>query len=227
MCAESGFTAGDIGYQRLTRMTVTLQRPVPMADVRVEAWVRRTGRSVSVLEAKLYNRAGKVCASAEGLHIVVRAAHEFPTQSQHFGKAANATPGPFPITSGAHTLPAFNHGVETRYPEGHNSSPGPTTLWLKTVPLLADETPSPFQRICPLADCGNAFARNAEPDVVTFLNPDLTIMLHRDPVGEWLGSQSAGYWEPTGIGMADALLFDDQGVVGRAVQSLLLNAVEE
>jgi Acyl-CoA thioesterase C-terminal domain len=47
-------------------------------------------------------------------------------------------------------------------------------------------------------------------------------VLHRDPVGEWLGSQAVGYWPPDGVGVADALLLDDRGPVGRAVQTLLL-----
>jgi len=54
------------------------------------------------------------------------------------------------------------------------------------------------------------------------MNTDLSIVLHRDPIGEWLGTQSTGYWEPDGIGLADALLFDSQGPVGRAMQSLVL-----
>ena len=54
------------------------------------------------------------------------------------------------------------------------------------------------------------------------MNPDLTILLHREPQGEWLGTNSTGYWEDTGIGMADAQLFDESGSVGRALQTLLL-----
>jgi len=54
------------------------------------------------------------------------------------------------------------------------------------------------------------------------MNTDLTLVLHRDPEGDWLGSESVGYWEPNGIGLADALLFDQHGPVGRAMQSLIL-----
>lgn len=54
------------------------------------------------------------------------------------------------------------------------------------------------------------------------MNPDLTILLHRDPVGEWLGTSASGYWEDNGIGMADAQLFDESGSVGRALQTLLI-----
>jgi hypothetical protein len=93
---------------------------------------------------------------------------------------------------------------------------------MKTVALLPDEVPSPFQRMCPLADCGNAFGRNADLQQVQFMNTDLTLSLHRDPVGEWLGTQSVGYWQANGIGLADATLYDARGAVGRALQTLLL-----
>ena len=98
-------------------------------------------------------------------------------------------------------------------------------MWTRTIPLLPDEEPSPFQRISPLADCGNAFGRHAEPDQVQFVNTDLVIAVHRDPVGEWIGSRAVSAWQPTGVGLADALLFDDGGPVGRALQTLLLRPV--
>jgi len=213
--------------QRLTRMTVTLTRPIPFAGFQVFADIARQGRTVSQTRARIVDAEQNICASADGLHIRQRPESDLPTYRQHFGSASDASPGSFPISSQQHSLPAFNHGVETRYPPGQNAEPGPTTLWLKTVPLLPDEIPAPFQRICPLADCGNAIGRNADPDTISFINADLTLMLHRDPAGQWLGSQSVGYWESNGIGMADALLFDEQGVVGRAVQSLLLTPVQD
>ena len=89
-------------------------------------------------------------------------------------------------------------------------------------PAARTRRPSPFQRICPLADCGNAFSRHFEPNEVMFVNPDLTIALHRDPVGDWFGSKAVSQWQPTGIGLADALLFDDLGPVGKALQTMIL-----
>jgi hypothetical protein len=97
---------------------------------------------------------------------------------------------------------------------------------MRTVPLLNGETATGFQRICPLADCGNAFGRNAEPWEFSFVNADLTIALHRDPEGEWLGSKSVGHWETNSIGLADAILFDQHGAVGHALQTLVLRKRE-
>jgi len=210
--------------KRLTRLTVNLTRPIPHAGFRIEADLVREGRLVATSVARIVDDEGRVVASAEGLH-VQRRPSDAPcaTHTESIGSPDMATDGSFPIRQTLHDLPAFNGtGVETRYPEGQTPDPGPTTAWLRTVRLLPDEAPSPFQRICPLADCGNAFGRNTEPDVTTFANADLTVLLYRDPVGEWLGTRSLGFWEPDGIGMAEAALFDGNGRVGTALQTLVL-----
>lgn len=208
--------------KRLIRLTVDLLKPIPFSGFSVSASITRNGRSTAASTANLVNKDGKTIATASGLHMLEQPPIEYPTHTIEPINPIDADDGPFPIQT-LHNQPAFNGtGVQIRYPVGEHNGPGPTTVWMKTVPLLESETPSAFQRICPLADCGNAFGRNAEPSEVSFVNPDLTIALHRDPVGEWLGSQSVGYWEATGQGLADALLFDKHGAVGRALQTLLL-----
>jgi len=213
--------------KRLIRLSVDLLRPIPFSGFSIEASVTRNGRSTAAATANIVNESGKVMASASALLMIEQAPVQYPTHSVQFGKPSEAEAGSFPIET-LHDERAFNgNGVQMRYPIGENSQPGPTTVWMKTVPLFSDETPSAFQRICPLADCGNAFGRNAEPIDVSFVNPDLTLVLHRDPQGDWLGSQSVGYWEPNGQGLADALLFDEHGAVGRVMQTLLLKKMPE
>lgn len=178
---------------------------------------------VTTSTASLTDKDNKLCATAAALQMTIQPNQSLPTHTVDYGKHSEARSGEFPIRKTLHDKPAFNgNGVSVKYPDGQNPEPGPTIAWMKTVALLANETPSPFQRICPLADCGNAFGRNAEPDDVNFMNPDLTILLHRDPIGEWLGTNAVGFWENSGIGMADAQLFDQTGAVGRALQTLLL-----
>jgi hypothetical protein len=208
--------------QRLVRLTLDLVRPVPMAGFRVDAEVVRAGRSVTTSRAAIVDGEGRVRTTASGLHLRVAESGPRPTAVLDVPPLAGAEPGPFPISRTLHGLPGFMGGVEVRYPPGQDPGPGPTTLWMRALPLLPDEVPSPFQRICPLADCGNAFSRNAEPWEAGFVNPDLTLVVHRPPQGEWLGSRSVSHWEPDGIGLAAAELFDQRGAVGRALQTLLL-----
>lgn len=209
--------------QKLVRITVNLIRPIPHAGFRVTSEISRQGRIVTTSTASLTDKDNKLCASAVALQMTPQNNQLLPSHSVNYGKHSEAKSGNFPIRKTLHNKPAFNgHGVNVKYPDGHGPEPGPTIAWMKTVALLENETPSPFQRICPLADCGNAFGRNAEPWDVNFMNPDLTILLHRDPVGDWLGTNAAGFWEESGIGMADAQLFDETGAIGRALQTLLL-----
>lgn len=211
--------------QRLTRLTINLQRPIPFAGFTISARVVRQGKTVSLSEASLLDQDGKTIVTAAGMHLTPAPEIQMPTYQQSMGSPDDATEGPFAISGSLHGKPAFNgDGVHVRYPSGQDEKPGPTRAWMKVLPLLNTEAPSPFQRICPLADCGNAFGRNAEIQDMTFMNTDLTLLLHRDPEGDWLGTQSVGYWEPNGIGLADALLFDHRGAVGRAMQSLVLRA---
>ena len=210
--------------QQLVRLTVDLTRPIPHAGFRIDAAVTRQGRTVSTTEMTIIATDGKPVISARGMHVADTGAGDLPTAPRPTPRLADSEPGEFPFAAGGHGLPMFASAVEMRYPPGHGPGPGPTQAWMRTVPLLAEEESSPFQRICPLADCGNAISRNANPLPLTFLNTDLTILLHRPPVGEWLGTDSVSRWEATGIGMSDSLLFDDLGPVGRALQTLVIRA---
>jgi Acyl-CoA thioesterase C-terminal domain/Acyl-CoA thioesterase N-terminal domain len=211
---------------RLGRISVDLGRTVPMAGFSIVAEVTRTGRATANTTAAILDADGKVRTTATGVHLAVAEAPLFEGAVDNHRtvtpRLADSTPGAFPVSRVANDRPGFRDAVEIRYPPGEDDRPGLTTVWMRTVPLLPDEEMSPFQRISPLADCGNAFGRNTEPERFQFINTDLVIALHRDPVGEWLGSRAGSTWQPTGSGLADALLFDDHGPVGSALQTLLV-----
>lgn len=208
---------------RLARLTVELARPIPMAGFRVEATIRNQGRSVTTSQADILDDE-KVYARAFAMHLRTREHLDCTTAPVDAPDLARSIPGPFPITETRHGLSAFPDSLEVRYDPGREGGPGgPTTLWMKALPILADEEPSGFQRICPLADSGNGISFNDYLDRVLFVNPELTLSLHREPVGEWFCSRAVSHWEPDGVGLADAELFDTTGHVGRALQSLLLD----
>lgn len=208
--------------QRLARLTVELHRPVPMAGFTVEATIRRQGRTASLTHARITDGHGTTCAEAFGLHLTPVAVPT-PTAPVDVPRRGRAVPGSFPIAEASHGLPGFIQSVEVAYdPEHGTEAGGPTTMWMRTVPILADEEPSPIQRLGPLADSGNGISWNTGPSEITFPNPDLTINLVRAPVGEWLGSRAITHTSDDGVGLAEAQLFDDVGLVGRATQTLVI-----
>jgi hypothetical protein len=211
---------------RLVRLTVDLAKPVPMAGFHVTTEISRAGRASGRTRAAIVDADGDVRATASGLHLspLDRPLFEATRGDAEIDwpRLADAEPGMFPFAPTEPTPTGFRNAVEVRYPPGEHPGHGPTTVWMRTSGLLPGEATSPFQRCCPLADCGNAFSRYADPHEIGFVNPDLSIALHRDPTGEWLGMRSASLWQPNGIGVVTSALFDDAGPVGTAIQAMIL-----
>ncbi|MEL0040344.1 MAG: thioesterase family protein [Ilumatobacter sp.] len=211
---------------RLVRLTVELSRPVPHRGFRVEAEVARAGRSVATAAARIIDMDGREVASARTHHLAPAPSPLDVTSAPLVTPSFDDSyPDRFTVARSIHDLPAFmDGGVETRYGAGSGPEGGPTVMWLRTVPLITGETMSGFQRICPLADCGNGTSRNGSFDDWAFLNTDLNVNLHREPIGEWFAIDSVSVWEPDGIGLSDSVLLDVDGRVGRATQTLMVRS---
>jgi len=217
---------GLLSDKRLTRLTAVFMRPIPMTGFRIEANVSKSGRTLSVATADLQDEQGRTCATASSIHLATSDLGQMPTTETAGPRLEEAAPDKFPVSEINHDLPTFADAVDVAYPPGESSDPGPTTIWMRTPPLLPDEVPSPFQRLCPLADCANGLSRNAELTEVTFMNPDITIASHRDPASDWLAATATSFWERNSAGLASAMLFDESGSVGLVLQPLVLSRVQ-
>ncbi|MFW2387609.1 MAG: thioesterase family protein, partial [Polyangiales bacterium] len=85
-----------------------------------------------------------------------------------------------------------------------------------------DAAPSGLERVLVAADSGNGVSVRIDPFAYTFINPDLTVTLHHRPRGEWIGLAARTEFDESGVGLADARLYDSGGPVGRGVQTLLI-----
>jgi len=70
------------------------------------------------------------------------------------------------------------------------------------------------------ADSGNGISAVLDFGKYVFVNPDLTINLLRRPRGEWVCVDARTHLGPDGCGLAASNLFDVDGLVGMATQSL-------
>lgn len=215
-----------VADKQLARVTINFQRPVPIAGFRVSADIQRDGRASAAATATLTGTDGRVCAVASSLHLATASFESLPTATVARPRFEEAVSGAFLVQRARHGLPFFQAGVEVAYPPGETPDPGPTTVWMRTLPIVAGERPSPYQALCPLADCGNAISRNASFANANFVNPDLTIAVFRLPESEWMASSAVSFWEPSGLGLAQAQLFDTRGAVGFALQTLLVQPVQ-
>ena len=86
------------------------------------------------------------------------------------------------------------------------------------------ETPSGLQHLAAAGDFGNGISAALSWDEYLFINPDLTLYVEREPVGEWicLESETRIAADGSGIRLAESVLYDQRGRVGRATQALLV-----
>jgi Thioesterase-like superfamily len=203
----------------LARVTYELLRPAPIGPVEVRAAIAREGRRVQLLEASMV---------ADGVEVV--RARALRVRRAEVGEAGGdrAVPPPGPAYGRALELrpphrPMFApDSVEIRFVAG-GWGDGPCTAWFRLRrPLVAGETPSPLQQLAAAGDFGNGISAVMSWDDYLFINPDLTLYVEREPVGEWMCLDSQTRIHAGGIGIAESVLFDERGRVGRATQALLV-----
>jgi hypothetical protein len=216
---------GSDGAMFIARLTVELLRPVPLTPLAVGVRVERPGRKVQILSASLCSD-GKEVARATALRIR-RARVEIPE-----GSFPAIAPPP-PPDGGYDTSTPWRHGdmvafhshaVDHRFVAGGFDRPGPATDWIRLrVPLVEGETTLPVSRVAAAADFGNGVSWTlSRVDGYAFINPDLTLYLHAYPSGEWVCLDAATYPQPHGVGLAESRLWGEQGLLGRSLQSLII-----
>jgi hypothetical protein len=208
------------GGQRLARVTVDILRPVPLGKVSVRTRTVRPGRRVSLLEAVM-EADGREVLHARGWRIAIP-----PGQVPVIPEVAAPPPIPAeqppPAFSRAHAE-GYLSAVEWRFLNGSFNEYAPGRAWTRPrVPLLAGEETSPMCRALLVADSGSGVGIALDPVRFLSINVDLTVVLPRDPVGEWLLLDSMTTVGGQGTGLAETTLSDTQGPCGRAMQTLLV-----
>jgi hypothetical protein len=217
-----GRIGGDGPPAQVGRVTYEVLRSVPIAPLRVEAEVARPGRRVEMVGATLTDESGEALIRAHGWRLRTEDVDLEPRPSRAPPPAGpdHGDPGEFFHTGydvGYHTA------MEYRFVEGAFMEPGPAVVWMRMgVPLLPGEEPSPLQRVLAAADSGNGVSAALDWRRYLFINVDLSVHLHRMPVGEWICLDAVTLPEPNGVGLADTALHDTDGAIGRALQTLLV-----
>ena len=210
----------------VTRLTVELLRPVPLAALRVEARTVRPGRSVQWIDAEVSDEAGRRVAAAHALRV-----RRDPTAPFAVGDAAQPVGIAMPRTVdacppqpiGFLDRVGFWSACELRLAAGTWMEPGPGAAWIRLVaPVVPDEAPSPFQRVCAAADFGSGVGNPVRGAGAGAINAELTVHVHRPAVGEWIGLDARAWAHAEGTGLTESVLHDSVGPIGRGTQAMVM-----
>lgn len=209
------------GLTHISRLTANLLRPVPIGDLTVEVAPDYAGRNAGHFSAQLI-AGGKEVARFTAL-----------AQRENDVALPDHLPGhPLPMApKGPQDCPearfpfagrrvGYADLMEARVARGRFFD-GPCAIWFRLRhPLLEGELPSAYQRVAVAADSGNGISAILDFARYSFVNSDLTINLLRRPHGEWICVDARTHLGPNGCGLAESTLFDEQGLIGVATQSL-------
>jgi hypothetical protein len=202
----------------IARFTCEILGPIPVGEIDVRARLARPGRSVELLEA-VARAGGRDVARASAWRVLRAASSSVP--------ARQAYPPDVPAHISAESAAGWGGGylaaVEWRFVAGGLGRPGPATAWTRLRwPLVPDEEPSPLERVLAIADSGSGISGELDFGRWHFINPELTVHLHRAASGEWICLDATTVITAGGAGLATSVLSDRDGPVGVGAQALLI-----
>lgn len=218
--------AAPMGLAHLARLTVNLLRPIPIDELAIAVAADYAGRNSAHFSFSVAAQDKEV---ARGTALVQREAplalpeglpgHPLPKAPR---PPEESPPGRFPFHSDADL--GYSQLVETRVAEGAMFR-GPCAIWFRLRhPIVAGEAPLPAERVAVAADSGNGISAILDFRKYLFVNTDLTINLLRPPRGEWVCIEARTLLGPDSSGLAESRIYDEEGLIGRGTQSLVLRA---
>lgn len=204
----------------LGRLSTDILGVVPVAEVEVRARVLRAGRRVELDEVEAVHD-GRAVARARAWRLAATDTGAVAAVEQQ------PVPGPdeLPPWSMSSVWPGgYIASLEVRREVG--ARPGRGVSWISTpLSLVEDagvEQASPLARWVGLLDTANGTCVRVDPQQWSFPNVDLTLHLHRTPVGPPLGLDTAVSLGAGGVGLTSSVVHDVDGPVGTLAQVLTL-----
>lgn len=217
--------AATLGLTHIARVTANLLRPVPIADLALAVQADYAGRNAAHYSASL-SAGGKEVARFTALAQREAAlpvpedlpGHPLPKAPK---PPEDSPPAPFPFQA---RITGYHDLVEVRVAAGRFFG-GPCAIWFRLRhPLVAGEDIDPIARVAVAADSGNGISAILDFNRYLFVNSDLTIHLLRPARGEWICLEAQTLVGDRSGGLAEARIYDADGLIGRSVQSLALRA---
>ena len=209
---------GDEAFQ-CARLTTELFRMPPFAPLEVTSTVIREGRRIRVVDGSVTSEGVEI---ARGRAVMLRRAEQ--PEGEVWSPPPWDVPDPESIDPPQARAGRGTPMWETRSIEGNGSGEVvQKRAWLReTRALVEGEAMTPFVRVAIASDFTNPFANSSDRGL-NFVNADVTLYVHRDPVDEWLGFEVAGHHSSQGVAVAECQIYDREGQIGRSLVSGVAN----
>jgi hypothetical protein len=213
---------------RIGRLSFELLRPIPMAPLTLATSIVRPGRRVQELAAEL--RAGDELIARAGALRVQPVADDAAGEAasgngeREIPPPASGEPVRFALDESSNEPSFAASAMEMRWLDDARVL-GPGRVWMRLRhPLLPGEQLTPLARLAATADFCNGVSAALPFERFVFINADLTIHLRRLPQGEWVGLDARTQMHAGGPALAEGVLHDEHGPLGRAFQTLVVQA---
>lgn len=227
---------------RIGRLGFEFLRPIPMGPLTLTTSVVRPGRRVQELSAELLDGDQPVVrASALRVQAVPEQAETAAIEA--IAERGDAPAEPQPIADTDATMPPPAQGEHKRFALNDSTDAsfagtamemrwlndpwrlGPGRVWQRLRhPLLPGHELSSLTRLAATADFCNGVSAALPFDRFLFINADLSIHIQRPPQGEWIGLDARTRLHSGGAALAEGVLHDERGPVGRSFQTLVVQA---
>jgi hypothetical protein len=206
---------------RIGRVSMDILGAIPVAPVRVRAWVERPGSRISLMSAEMVaarpDGSERAVARASAWLLATSDTSDVSTDRFPPLVEGEADPMPHPWEGATGYLQAVSWRRQRELDSGS------AVVWMSPLAHLVDtEEMTQIQRLALVVDCANGAGAAIDPAVFVFMNTDTAMHLHRVPVGNDFALRARGSIGPDGIGVTTAEIFDRQGFIGTCAQTLFV-----
>jgi hypothetical protein len=201
------------------RLTVDMYRLPDLSPVQVTTRVVREGRRIKVVDAEFIS--GGVSAGRATCQLLRRteqpegaiwkpADWDVPRPDEIAPPAPNGNP-----MAGMWAMRPIAGGFMTAERR---------MTWMSEVRELVEGRPlTPFVRVAVAADFASPAAHAGDAGL-KYINSDVSVYLHREPVGEWIGFEVTDHGATDGVAYGATRLYDETGPIGSAACCALAQA---
>ncbi len=198
------------------RLTVDMYRLPDFSPIRMETRVIRDGYRIKVIDAEMFS--GDKSVGRASCQLLRRT--ENPA-GQVWKPENWDVPAPEDIDVPDSQRLGMGGMWAMRPIRGGFGSDGQKQTWISELrDLVAGIALTPWMRVALAADFASPFA-NSGAGGLGYINTDVTLYLHRLPVGEWVGMETVNHQATDGVAIGECYLYDREGAIGSSAVAAL------